>query len=79
VQALPLEPGVALRFVTNPTDLETALEYTNQGNLIEAAGLRLQFQNAMGLCASLPQLLVRFGYADPMPRSLRRPVEQVII
>jgi hypothetical protein len=33
VQALPLEPGVALRFVTNPTDLETMLAYINQGNL----------------------------------------------
>jgi hypothetical protein len=40
--------------------------------------LRSQFQSAMGLGASLPQLLVRFGYADVMPRSLRRPVEQVL-
>ena len=190
VATLPLEPGVALRFITNPTDLETALEYVNQGNLsqyadnafvdeliywlrfnqkevlasfdglytlcsgnpevprwlgqmfvagtkpqqqadtdarklrsscgavvvaseredktawvrtgqvyermalkmtslniksaflnqpIEVANLRLQFQSAMRLGDSLPQLLVRFGYADPMPRSLRRPVEQVII
>jgi hypothetical protein len=190
VQASPLEPGVTLNFVTNPTDLETMLEYVNQGNLsqyadkafvgelidwlrfnkkealasldglysrcsgnpnvprwlgkmfvagtkpqqqadadakklrsspgavvvasetddkpawvrtgqvyermalkmtalniksaflnqpIEVAELRLQFQNAIGLGESLPQLLVRFGYADSMPRSLRRPVEQVII
>jgi hypothetical protein len=190
VQALPLEPGVSLRFVTNPTDMEGVLEYVNQGNLsqyadkafideliywlrfnkkealasldglysrctgnpevprwlgkmfvagskpqqladtdakklrsspgvvvvaselddkptwvrtgqvyqrlalklttldiksaflnqpIEVAGLRSQFQTAMELGASLPQLLVRFGYANPMPRSLRRPVEQVIL
>jgi hypothetical protein len=190
VQALPLEPGVALHFVTNPVDLETVVEYVNQGNLsqyadqafvdelihwlrfnkreamasldglysrcsgnpqvprwlgkmfvagtkpqqqadadakklrsspgavvvasesddktawvrtgqvyervalkmtalniksaflnqpIEVADLRSQFQNAIGLGASVPQLLVRFGYADPLPRSLRRPVEQVII
>lgn len=190
VQALPLEPGVSLRFVTNPTDLETTLEYVNQGNLsqyadkgfideliywlrfnkkealasldglysrcsgnpevpswlgkmfvagakpqqqadadarklrsspgavvvasesddktawvragqvyermalkmtslniksallnqpIEVRELRSQFQSAMGLGLSLPQLLVRFGYAEAMPRSLRRPVEQVII
>jgi len=28
---------------------------------------------------ALPQLLLRFGYADPMPSSLRCPVEQVLI
>ena len=46
---------------------------------IEVAALRSQFQSAMGLGAALPQLLVRFGYADAMPRSLRRPVEHVLI
>jgi hypothetical protein len=190
IQALPLESGIGLRFVTNATELETMLEYVNQGNLsqyadrafvnelilwlrfnkrealasldglysgssgnpevprwlgrmfvaatkpqqqadadarklrsspgavvlasesddrvawvragqvyermaltitslniksallnqpIEVAALRSQFQSAMGLGASHPQLLVRFGYADPMPRSLRRPVEQVLV
>jgi len=190
VQALPLEPGVVLHFVTNPADLETVLEYVNQGNLsqyadsafvdeliywlrfnkkdalasldglysrcsgnpqvprwlgrmfvagikpqqqadadaeklrsspgsvvvasesddktawvrtgqvyermvlkmsslniksaflnqpIEVQDLRSQFQSAMGLGASLPQLLVRFGYADAMPHSLRRPVKQVLM
>lgn len=38
-----------------------------------------QFQNAVGLGSSLPQLLVRFGYAEAMPKSLRRSVEQVLI
>ena len=37
VQALPLEPGVVLRFVTTRTDLETVLEYVNQGNLSQYA------------------------------------------
>jgi len=189
VQALPLEPGVVLHFVTDPADLETVLEYVNQGNLsqyadkafvdeliywlrfnrkealasldglytrcsgnpevprwlgqifvagakpqqqadadarklrsspgavvvssgsdnktawvrtgqvyermalkmtslniksaflnqpIEVTELRSQFQSAMGLGASLPQLLIRFGYADAAPPSLRRPVEQVL-
>jgi hypothetical protein len=189
LQALPLEPGVALHVITNPTDRETVLEYVNQGNLrqyadpafvdelidcvrfnkkealtaldglyapssgnpavprwigqlvvggmkpqqqadadatklrsspgavvvtsetddlaawvrtgqvyerlaltmtslhitsaflnqpIEVAALRGQFQSALGLGAALPQLLVRFGYADALPRSLRRPVEQVL-
>lgn len=46
---------------------------------IEVSTLRGQFQSAIGLGSSLPQLLVRFGYADAMPKSLRRPVEQVLI
>lgn len=190
VQALPLEPGVALHYVLNPVELETVLEYVNQGNLrqyadqaflaelidwlrfnkreamassdglfsrcsgnpevpgwlgrmfvtgtkpqqqadadakklrsssgtvvitsetddkatwvrtgqvyerlalkltslniksaflnqpIEVADLRSQFQGALGLGASSPQLLLRFGYAEAMPRSLRRPVDQVIM
>ena len=45
---------------------------------IEVADVRRQFQSAIKLGNALPQLLVRFGYADPMPRSLRRPVGQVI-
>lgn len=190
VQAVPLEPGVVLHFLTNPTERETVLDYVNQGNLsqyadkafvaelidwvrftkkeslasldglyapaagnpqvprwlgelfvtgtkpqqqadadakklrsspgavvvasaaddksswvrtgqvyermalkltalniksaflnqpIEVAKVRPQFQSALGLGGALPQLLVRYGYADAMPRSLRRPVEQVIV
>ena len=33
----------------------------------------------LGLGASSPQLLVRFGSTNPLPRSLDRPVDQVII
>jgi hypothetical protein len=190
VQTLPLEPGVVLRFVANPIDMEIMLEYINQGNLkqyadkafidelirwlrfnkgealdsfdglytrcsgnpevprwlgqmfvastqppqqaeidakklrsssgavviasetddktawvrtgqiyermalkltslniksaflnqpIEVTEVREQFRNAMSLGTALPQLLVRFGYADLMPHSLRRSVEQVIM
>jgi hypothetical protein len=190
VQAVPLEPGVVLRFVTNPVDQETVQEYASQGNLnqyadktfveeliawlrfnkreavtaldglytrcsgnpevprwlgqrfvsgttpqqqaetdakklrsspgavvvaseaddktawvrtgqvyermalqmtalniksaflnqpIEVADLRGQFQSAMGLGTALPQLLLRYGYADAMPRSLRRPIDQVLL
>ena len=46
---------------------------------IEVAGLRSQFQRAMGLGTDQPQLLLRFGYAGAMARSLRRPVEQVLV
>jgi hypothetical protein len=190
VQALGLEPGIGLHFVTTPTELETVLEYVNQGNLrqyadkafvaelmhwirfnqkealasldglnsvssgspavprwlgqmfvagtkpqqqadadakklrsspgavvvtsatedktawvrtgqvyerlaltmtslniksaflnqpIEVTAVRGQFQSALGLGTALPQLLVRFGYAAAMTRSLRRPLEQVLV
>lgn len=46
---------------------------------IEVPEIRDQFQSALSLAEMRPQLLVRFGYADPMPKSLRRPVEQVLI
>jgi hypothetical protein len=46
---------------------------------IEVAGLRSEFQTTMGLGKTLPQLLVRFGYANAMPRPLRRPVEEVLV
>jgi hypothetical protein len=190
IMTLPVEPGVALRFISSPSEMETALEYVNQGNLsqyadhafvdeliawlrfnkkdamavmdglfsvcsgnpevprwlgqmfvsgtkpgqqadadakklrssagavlvvsdiddksgwvrtgqvyerlalkmtslnlqsaflnqpIESADLRGQFQNAMDLGSALPQLLVRFGYAPALPRSLRRSVDEVLI
>ena len=65
------------RLALKMTSLNIKSAFLNQP--IEVAQLRSQFQSAMGLDTSLPQLLLRFGYADPMPRSLRRPVEQVII
>lgn len=37
VQALPLEPGTALRFVTNPADMATVVEYVAEGNLRQYA------------------------------------------
>ena len=46
---------------------------------IEVAEVREQFQSAIGLGHARPQLLVRFGYADAMPHSLRRSVEQVLV
>ncbi|MCL4827974.1 MAG: hypothetical protein KJZ95_11430, partial [Caldilinea sp.] len=46
---------------------------------IEVAELRSQFQGALALNAAQPQLLMRFGYANALPRSLRRPVQQVLL
>lgn len=65
------------RLALKMTALKIRSAFLNQP--IEVASLRSQFQNAMGMGTTLPQLLVRFGYAATLPRSLRRPVEQVII
>ena len=65
------------RLALTMTSLDIKSAFLNQP--IEVAELRSQFQSVIGLGAALPQLLVRFGYADEMPRSLRRPVEQVLI
>jgi hypothetical protein len=45
---------------------------------VEAHDIRPQLQNAMGLGDQLPQLLMRYGYAASLPKSLRRPVEAVL-
>jgi hypothetical protein len=65
------------RLALRMTSLNIKSAFLNQP--IEVSTLRGQFQSAMGLGNSLPQLLVRFGYAEAMPKSLRRPVEQVLI
>jgi hypothetical protein len=59
------------------TSLNIKSAFLNQP--IEVARIRDQFQRAVGLGDFLPQTLMRFGYADAMPRSLRRPIEQVIV
>lgn len=46
---------------------------------VEVASTRSQFQSALALGEANPQLLIRFGYGAVMPRSLRRPVEAVLV
>lgn len=65
------------RLALKMTALNVKSAFLNQP--IEVPSLRSQFQSAMGMGTTLPQLLVRFGYAETLPRSLRRPVEQVIV
>ncbi|WP_421855392.1 Acg family FMN-binding oxidoreductase [Oricola sp.] len=45
----------------------------------EVAALTGDFASAIGRPGTRPNLIVRFGYADPMPYSLRRPVGDVIV
>lgn len=51
--------------------------FLNQPN--EVPMLRSQLAGYLGLGSALPQLVLRFGYADPLPHSLRRPLEEVLI
>jgi hypothetical protein len=37
LQSLPLEPGISGRFLSAQTEMETALEYINAGNLCQYA------------------------------------------
>ena len=65
------------RLALQMTALDIKSAFLNQP--IEVAELRSQFQSAMGLGQAAPQLLVRYGYAAALPRSLRRPVEEVLL
>jgi hypothetical protein len=65
------------RMALKMTSLNIKSAFLNQP--IEVADVRGQFQRAMGLGEARPQLLVRFGYANALPYSLRRPVEQVLM
>lgn len=67
------------RLALQMTALNIKSAFLNQP--IEVAGIRGQFQSALSLGKDTPQLLVRFGYskAKALPRSLRRPVDQVIL
>lgn len=56
-------------------DLRTA--FINQP--VEVPALRAQFASFLGIANRRPDLVVRIGRGPEMPRSLRRPVEQVLI
>jgi len=65
------------RLALTMTSLNIKSAFLNQP--LEVESVRSQLQSGLGLGTALPQLLVRFGYANAMPRSLRRPVEQVLM
>jgi hypothetical protein len=46
---------------------------------VEVASVRPQFAAAIGIGTRRPDLVVRFGHGPEMPRSLRRPVDAVIV
>ncbi len=65
------------RLTLKMTALNVRSAFLNQP--VEVTAVRGQLQSALVLGTVLPQLLVRYEYADPMPRSLRRPLEQVLL
>jgi len=54
------------------------LKYAFVNQPVEVARLRRQLAAYLGLGARLPDLVVRFGAGPELPKSLRRPVAQVI-
>ncbi len=65
------------RLALTLTACNIKLAFLNQP--LEVVTLRAQFQSYLNLGTAQPQLLLRFGYAAPMPRSLRRPIEEVLV
>ena len=64
------------RFALAATALGVRHAFLNQP--VEVAGTRPELAALLGIGDRRPDLVVRFGYADPMPRSLRRPLREVI-
>jgi len=64
------------RFALQATALGIRNAFVNQP--VEVAALRPQFASFLGVGDRRPDLVVRFGRAPAMPRSLRRPVDAVL-
>ncbi|MDP2122545.1 MAG: Tat pathway signal protein [Hoeflea sp.] len=65
------------RFALTATALGIRHAFLNQP--VEVARFRPELAKLLGTGDRRPDLVVRFGYADPMPRSLRRPLGDVIV
>jgi hypothetical protein len=65
------------RFALQATALGIRNAFLNQQ--VEVAALRPPFAAALGLTGQRPDLVVRFGRGPVLPRSLRRPVEAVLV
>lgn len=65
------------RFALQATAMGIRNAHLNQP--IEVQEIRPGFADWLGIGERRPDLVVRFGYADPLPRSLRRPVSDVLV
>lgn len=65
------------RVALTATSLNIKMAHLNMP--CEVVPVRLKLAMHLRLANAHPLLLLRIGYADPMPRSPRRPVEQVLV
>lgn len=65
------------RFALQATALGIRNAHINQP--IEVPSVRKEFVSWLGASDIRPDLIVRFGYAPPLPMSMRRSVDQVIV
>ncbi len=65
------------RFALQATALGVRHAMVNQP--VEVPAVRYEFARWLGVGDRRPDLVVRFGYAPPMPMSMRRPARSVII
>ncbi len=73
-----IEAGRAYqRFALHATALGLRHAFINQP--VEVPELRRQLAGYLELGERLPDLIIRFGYGEPTPRTLRRPVENVLL
>src|SRR5690606_18343414 len=63
------------RFALQASALDVKYAFVNQP--VEVPELRGQFARWLGIGTKRPDFIIRFGRGPEMPRSLRRPVEQV--
>jgi hypothetical protein len=64
------------RFALQATALGLKYAFVNQP--VEVQRLRQQFASFLGIGARRPDLVLRFGKGPELPKSLRRPPEQVM-
>ena len=64
------------RFGLQATALGLKYSFVNQP--VEVAALRPQFATSLGLAERRPDIVMRFGAGPDLPKSLRRPPEQVM-
>jgi len=73
-----IEAGRAFqRFALQATAMEVRTAHLNPP--VEVVSLRPRFAQSIGLSGGRPDLVIRFGRGPERPRSLRRPVDAVIL
>jgi hypothetical protein len=73
-----IEVGRAFqRFALQATAMDVRTAHLNQP--VEVASLRPPFAKSIGISVGRPDLVIRFGRGPERPRSLRRPIDEVLM